>query len=309
MNEINKKYSVIVPVYRSEKTLHELVQRIQNVFESIASEYEIILVEDCGGDGSWEIMQKLHEDDHRVKIIQLMNNFGQHNAIMCGFHYAKGEYIITMDDDLQNPPEEITKLIKKINEGYDIVYGEYLTKQHSIIRNMGSSLIQLIYKKVFDVQNNLTAFRIIRRDIIQSILRFDKSFVFIDGLLAWSSKKIGTVSVVHDKRPQGKSGYSIIKLFTLSFNMVTNFSILPLQIASFLGYLFAFMGLCMAIYFSFKKIFYDIPVTGYASLIVAITIFAGVQLVTIGLIGEYLGRIHLNINSKPQYIIRQSNVS
>ena len=304
MNNTDISYSVVIPVYRAEKTLVELVSRLKKVLNEFTPEYEIIMVEDCGGDGSWTIMQKLHEEDHRIKIIQLMNNFGQHNAIMCGLHYAQGEYVITMDDDLQNPPEEIPKLISRIGEGYDIVYGEYISKRHNIFRNFGSLMIQFVYKKVFKLSHNPTAFRILKREIIQSILRYDKNYVFLDGLLAWCTKNIGYTPVVHEKRSEGRSGYSFKKLITLSLNMVTNFSIFPLQLATVLGLLFAALGFLMGLFFLYRKIFYGVPVEGYTSLIIAITVFSGIQLLTLGLIGEYLGRIHLNINAKPQYVIR-----
>jgi polyisoprenyl-phosphate glycosyltransferase len=300
--------SVVIPVYKAERSLHELYRRLKAAIEPITRDFEIIMVEDSGGDNSWEIMKRLRETDSRVKIIQLMRNFGQHNALMCGFHFVSGEYVVTLDDDLQNPPEEIPKLINKMKEGHDVVYGIYTSKRHNLFRNFGSSMIQYFYKKVFAVQGNLTAFRIIRRQVLQEILHYDKNYVFIDGLIAWVTKKIGYVEVTHDSRTRGHSGYTFKKLFTLSMNMITNFSIVPLQISAILGFLFAFLGFFMAFYFFLKKIFFNIPVAGYTSLIIAVTIFSGIQLVTIGLIGEYVGRIHLNINVKPQYLIRESKV-
>lgn len=310
INDLNKqiKYSVVIPVYNSETTLEELFSCLQSVFKTVNEEYEIIFIDDGSQDKSWQKLESLHNRDKRVKIIQLMRNFNQHNALMCGFHYVQGEYVITMDDDLQNPPEEIPKLINKIKEGYDLVYGEYISKKHNLYRNMGSLLIQTVYKKIFKVQNNLTAFRIVKRQLVQSILRYKKNYVFIDGLLAWNTKNIGKVRVLHHERKHSKSGYGFRKLFTLSFNMITNFSIIPLQVISLLGMGFAFFGFSMAVFFLAKKIIFDISVTGFSSLIIAITIFAGIQLLTLGLIGEYLGRVHININNKPQFVIRKKNV-
>lgn len=302
---VNEKISVVIPVYNSEATIAELYNRLTSVFKTITDEFEIIFVDDGSCDRSWQRLNELRNKDIRVKIIQLMRNFSQHNAIMCGFHFVEGEYIITMDDDLQNPPEELPKLISKIKEGYDLVYGEYVSKKHNLFRNIGSSLIQIVYKKVFKVPNNFTAFRIIRRQQIQGILKYDRNYVFIDGLLSWNTNNIGYIHISHHEREHGKSGYGFKKLLTLSLNMVTNFSIVPLQVASFFGLLFAFLGFIMAIFFFVKKIIFNIPVAGYTSLIIAITIFAGIQLLTLGLIGEYIGRIHLNINEKPQYEIRK----
>jgi glycosyltransferase involved in cell wall biosynthesis len=299
------EYSVVIPVYNSEATLEELYSRLQSVLKPISGNFEIIFIDDASHDRSWQKLEELHSRDNRVKVIQLMYNFGQHNAIMCGFHFVQGEYVITMDDDLQNPPEEIPKLIDRIKEGYDLVYGEYLSKKHNWFRNIGSSLVQLMYRKVFNVYNNLSAFRIIKRQLIQNILNYDRNYVFIDGLLAWNTKNIGEIRVLHRERKHGRSGYGLGKLITLSLNMITNFSVVPLQMASILGLLFALLGFIMGVLFFVKKIIFGIPLTGYASLIVAITIFSGIQLLSLGLIGEYIGRIHININKRPQYEIRK----
>ena len=298
-------YSVVIPVYNSEAHLEELHQRICSVFDSSSETFEIVFIDDGSEDNSWSKLEALRDKDERVKIIQLMRNFGQHNALMCGFHHVEGEYIITMDDDLQNPPEEIPKLITKVKEGFDLVYGEYVSKKHSFIRNMGSSFIQLIYKRVFKISNNFTTFRIMRKELLAHLLRYKRNYVFVDGLLVLHTANIGFVPVIHEERKQGQSGYSLAKLLKLSFNMITNFSIFPLQIVSLLGFFFAFLGFFMGAYFVSKKIFFGIPVEGFTSLIITVTIFSGVQLLTLGLIGEYIGRIHLNINQKPQYVIRR----
>ncbi|MFH1612337.1 MAG: glycosyltransferase family 2 protein [bacterium] len=307
-NEI-EKYSIVIPVFNSNKTLETLYNCLISVFESITEDFEIIFVDDGSIDNSWEILEKLYEKDKKVKIIQLMRNFGQHNALMCGFSLANGEYIITLDDDLQNPPEEIPKLIDKIKQGYDIVYGEYISKKHKWFRNIGSSFIQMVYKKIFNVSHNLTSFRIIKKELIKQILNYNKNYTFVDGLIAWNTKNIGVCNVSHNKRLDGKSGYNIKKLLTLAFNLITNFSIFPLQIVSILGFSFAILGFIMGIIFFLKKIIFDIPITGYTSLIISITLFSGIQLITLGFIGEYIGRIHLNINQKPQYNIRQIKIN
>lgn len=297
-------YSIIIPVYRSQSTLIALYKRLVTVMKSKNNSFEIIFVDDDSPDNSWKILTNLYKNYKDVCLIQLTRNFGQHNAIMCGIAHSKGDYIITMDDDLQNPPEDILKLINKMNQGFDIVYGEYKVKKHSFLRNIGSHFVQYVYKRIFQVSGNLTSFRIIRRHTAEKILDYKLNYTFIDGLLAWQTKNIGYVLVNHHKRTSGKSNYGIEKLFVLTFNMITNFSIFPLQLASITGFLFSFLGGLLAIFFTLKKIFFGIPVTGYTSIIIAILIFSGVQLVTIGLIGEYIGRIHLNMNQKPQYSIR-----
>lgn len=296
--------SVVIPVYRSESMLIELYNRLIRTLMRIHTSFEIIFIDDGSPDSSWQTLCRLFKKDKRVRLIQLTRNFGQHNAIMCGFAHTKGSYVVTLDDDLQNPPEEIPKLVHKIKEGYDIVYGEYALKKHSLMRNIGSSLVQYVYRNIFQVAGNLTSFRIIKYEIVKEILSYNRNYTFIDGLLAWHTKNIGYVRVRHDVRKSGKSNYNPAKLFILTLNMVTNFSIFPLQLAFIGGFLFAILGLLLAVFYFFKKILFGIPVTGFTSIIIAILIFSGVQLVTIGLIGEYIGRIHMNINQKPQFTIR-----
>lgn len=299
----NTDLSIVIPVFQSEHTLSILLSRLLSSLKQTKSSYEIIFVDDGSSDNSWEVLMGLHRKFNEIILIKMTKNFGQHNALMCGFAHANGKYIITLDDDLQNPPEEIYKLILKINQGYDIVYGNYMTKRHPILRNFGSSLIQFIYKKTFNINSNLTSFRIIRSVIVKNLLSYTGNYIFIDGLIAWQTDNIGYIPVRHDVRKKGKSNYSLTKLLILSLNMATNFSIFPLQISSLFGFGLSLIALSTALFLFIKKIVYDIPVTGYASLMVAILLFSGVQLITIGLIGEYIGRIHLNINQKPQYRI------
>ena len=306
MTDKNIKLSIVVPVYNSERTLKELTERMEKVLENLVGDfYEIIFVNDGSSDASWQIIKDLSTDDSNLIAINLTRNFGQHNAIMCGFWKAQGKYIITIDDDLQIPPEEISKLFKEIQQGYDVVYGFYGDKQHSKFRNIGSKVIQFIYRKTFNMDIPISSFRILKQDIVQFLLSYKKSFTYIDGHISWFTKNIGSIEVEHKQRKVGDSGYSLKKLLILSLNMVTNFSIVPLQVASLTGILFATLGFFSGIFFIVKKIFFGISISGYASTIVAVTIFSGVQLLTVGLLGEYIGRIHINISKRPQYSIRK----
>lgn len=305
MHTISVVYSVVVPVYRSANTLPELVQRISLILKEVGESFEIIMIDDCGGDDSWSVLQSLRKDNPVLRIIRLTKNFGQHNAIMCGFNNCRGKYVITIDDDLQNPPEEIPKLIEKIKDGYDIVYGVFDSKKHSFFRNFGSNIIQVIYKKTFGLSNNLTSYRILRREIVDCIVKYDKNFTFLDGLIAWYTKNIATVEVAHAPRQEGRSGYSLRKLLSLSMNLFTNFTVIPLRISAITGILFSIIGLTIGLYMMAKYFFLGIPVMGYTSLILSITILSGIQLFMIGIIGEYVGKILLNINDKPQYAIRE----
>jgi undecaprenyl-phosphate 4-deoxy-4-formamido-L-arabinose transferase len=269
-------------------------------------DHQIVFVNDGSRDGSWGALKALADADPKVVAIDLLRNFGQHNALMCGFKMAAGDYIVTLDDDLQNPPEEIPVLFEAItSRGLDVVYGIPKNKRHSPFRNLGSAAVQLAYRKTFKVATRLSSFRVMRKEIVGHILSYERSFTFIDGVTAWFTSRIGGIEVDHSKRPAGSSGYSLGKLFVLALNMVTNFSLVPLQVASLMGTLFSLAGFSAAVFFLAKKLLFDIPVTGYASLIVAITIFSGVQLLTIGLLGEYIGRIHINVSRRPQYAVRE----
>ena len=297
--------SVVIPVYNSAETLPELNNRLKRVIENLVGpQNEIIYVNDGSIDSSWSCLKEIAAKNENVLAINLTRNFGQHNAIMCGFAQARGRFVVTIDDDLQIPPEEIPKIFEHIQSGYDVVYGVYGQKQHTAFRNFSSRLIQYAYRRTFDLNIGITSFRIIRQEIVQFMLGYEKSFTYIDGLLAWFTQNIGNVSVDHQKRKVGTSGYSLKNLIILALNMMTNFSIIPLQLASLSGFVFSLVGFFLGGYFLLKKIFWGIPVSGFSSLIVAITMFSGVQLLTIGILGEYIGRIHINVSKRPQYAIK-----
>jgi polyisoprenyl-phosphate glycosyltransferase len=305
MRDKDIEISVVIPVYNSAQTLRELRERLEKVLRDLVGEsYEIVFVNDGSTDSSWDLLNEMASTSDKIVGVNLTRNFGQHNALMCGFSQAQGMYIITLDDDLQNPPEEIPKLFNEIQTGHDVVYGIFDIKQHSKFRNLGSEFVQFVYRKTFNMNIRISSFRIIRREIIQRIMSYEKSFTYIDGLISWFTNNIGSVLVEHHQRQEGKSGYSLKKLMVLALNMVTNFSIVPLQIASLTGLVFALVGFGFGIYFLLKKALLGMSISGFASTIVSITIFSGVQLVTAGILGEYIGRIHINVNKRPQYAIR-----
>jgi undecaprenyl-phosphate 4-deoxy-4-formamido-L-arabinose transferase len=299
--------SVIIPVYGSESSLRPLAARLLLVLEETGRSHEIIFVEDGGADGSWRILCELqarHPD--RITAIQLMRNYGQHNALMCGFHQARGEFIVTMDDDLQNPPEEVPKLVEKLCSGdFDLIYGRYEFKKHSGWRNAGSLLVNTFYRTIFGNPIQVCSFRAIRRPLLATILSYDLNFTFVDGLLAWNTQRIGQVEVEHLPRSTGRSGYDLKKLVLLALNLFTNFSLLPLQIVSGCGFVVSAVGFLLALYYLIQSLLSNIVVPGYASIIIAVLIIGGTQLLALGIIGEYLGRLHLNVNRKPQYQIRK----
>lgn len=298
--------SVVIPVYNSATTLEELVVRLTRVLDAAAQRYEVILVDDGSRDESWAVMQSLQNTyDENLVTVQLMRNYGQHNTLMCGLALAKGEFVVTMDDDLQNPPEEIPKMLDHIRTvELDLVYGCPDTRNHAAWRNLGSHIVWQFYRTVFRNPVTPTPFRIMRHQLVRSVLFYDLNFTYLDGLLAWCTSRIGAVEVKHHTRPQGRSGYSLSKLLGLALNLYTNFSLIPLQVVSALGFFTAASGLLVGLYYLMQYLLTNITVPGFAATIIAILVLGGVQLLALGVMGEYLGRLHLNVNRKPQYVVR-----
>jgi undecaprenyl-phosphate 4-deoxy-4-formamido-L-arabinose transferase len=299
--------SIVIPVYRSAATLRALAERLMTVLSGAGLGYEIIFVDDGSPDASWGELSRLHaEHPAIITAVQLMRNFGQHNALMCGFRYARGRLVVTLDDDLQNPPEEIPKLLAAIEtQGLDVVYGQYGDRCQRRWRNLGSAMVNAFYRTVFGAKVVVSSFRVMRREIVLAILEYRLNFTFVDGLLAWHTQRLGMVPVDHHPRRAGRSGYSLGKLCTLSLNMLTNFSLLPLQAVSVAGFCAASLGFLLGAYYLGVFLLHGMTVPGYASTIIAILVLGGCQLLALGIMGEYLGRLHLNVNRKPQYCERQ----
>jgi glycosyltransferase involved in cell wall biosynthesis len=298
--------SVVIPVYRSEASLRPLTGRLRRVLDATGLDYEIVFVEDGSPDRSWDVLRAAQaENPDRVVAVQLMRNFGQHNALMCGFRQARGRVVVTMDDDLQNPPEEIPRLLAALEaRDLDLVYGNYGDKRHARWRNLGSTLVNTFYRATFRTGVTVTSFRAVRRELLESIFPYDLNFTFIDGLLAWNTRRIGETPVEHRPRAEGRSGYNLSKLVTLALNLFTNFSLAPLQFVSACGLFAACSGFALAFLYLCRYLLSSITVPGYASIIISILVMGGVQLVALGIMGEYLGRLHLNVNRKPQYTVR-----
>jgi polyisoprenyl-phosphate glycosyltransferase len=298
--------SVVVPVYNSADILPTLHDRLQAVLLGLGKSFEVVYIDDGSHDASWLVLQQLQaRDPSHIMAIQLMRNYGQHNALMCGFRHVRGEFIITMDDDLQHPPEELPKLLGAIDDPHlDLVYGTYARKQHAGTRNIASWLVNRFYRLVFQSPVTVTAFRILRRELVETILPYSLNFTFVDGLLAWNTRRIGEVKVAHDPRAKGVSGYRFRKLLTLALNLFTNFSLLPLQFVSVCGLTAATSGFVLGLYYLYLHLKSSITVPGYASTIVSILVLGGLQLLGLGIMGEYVGRLHLNVNRKPQYSVR-----
>lgn len=307
------EYALVVPVYNSENTLDELYERIKTVFKDITEDYEVILVDDCSVDGGWEKMKNLREKDKRVKIIQLLRNFGQANATMCGFNYCNGDYVITLDDDLQHSPEEIPKLIGKINEGYNAVYGEYKIKKHSKFENFLSKTFQIFIHRILKIPKSIyiSSFAIFKSAVIKNAIAIKSSYPFLPALITRSTpvNKITNVEVTHEERKAGKSGYSLFKMFKLSLNLLINYSSLPLLLVGILGFILSFLSIGYGAILIVRKIIDPgYGVTGWNSLMVAVTFLSGATLMAVGIIGEYLRRILAEISYEKQYVIGEMEV-
>lgn len=300
------KCSLVIPVFGDGKYLEEIINRADQSFRRLGLDPpQVVLVDDCGPGDAWKVIERLARGRQGVTAIRLMRNFGQHNALMCGFQHASGDIVITIDDDLQHEPESVLTLVDAIHDANaDLVYGVYETKKHGGGRNLGSWLVNRFYRIIFRMPVTVTSFRAIRKEVISAILRYDLNFTYIDGLLAWNTQRIEMVTVPHRERANGKSGYTLGKLVTLAMNVFTNFSLLPLQLVSVIGTLAAIGGLGLGVWYLIAALFSKISIPGYASIIVAVLTLGGLQLLSLGIVGEYLGRLHLNVNRKPQFTVR-----
>ena len=306
-------YSVVVPVYNSEHTLHELYERVSKVFdETLHEDFEMILVDDGSKDHSYEVMEELHDKDNRVKIIQQARNFGQHPALLCGFKYVKGDFIITMDDDLQHPPEEIPKLVKVMNErdDVDVIIAKYEGRQHNIIRRMGTWVSVYATSKMLKKPRDLeiTSFRLIRRFIVDAIVKMDVHLPQIGNLLVQTSNRIINVPVHHDARKYGKSGYSFKRLAKdLIYDITTN-SAFPLIVVRDLGITSFIISVVLALFYLFRYFVYGVSVEGWTTLVLFMLAYNGVILLSIGIIGEYLMHILDEAKKMPNYVERRKKL-
>jgi glycosyltransferase involved in cell wall biosynthesis len=298
--------SVVIPVYRSELIVPELVRRLDNALSKITPKYELVLVNDSSPDGSWDVISRLSEQYPWIRPINLMRNYGQHNALLCGIRAVRYGLIVTMDDDLQHPPEEITKLLAALAQGQDVVYGTPEHEEHGLGRDLASVITKLALQNVMgaEVARQVSAFRIFRVEVTKAFARYEGSFVSIDVLLTWGTNRFSAIRVRHEPRQQGKSGYTVRKLITHALNMMTGFSMLPLQMASVVGFTFTFFGLCLLVYVVVRYFTLGDAVPGFPFLASMIAVFSGAQLFALGIIGEYLARMHFRSMQKPPYVVR-----
>ncbi len=300
--------SVVVPVYNSEATLTPLIERLAAVLPTVTSQFEVILVNDGSRDRSWDVASSITETYSWVHGINFMRNYGQHNALLAGIRAARYELVITIDDDLQHPPEEISKLLDKLAEGYDVVYGTPIQRRDKLWRDLASRVTRLALAASmgFETARHASAFRIFRTELRRAFADYHSPDMILDVLLTWGTTRFGSVTVEHQPRQVGKSNYTLLKLLNHTLNMMTGFSTLPLRIASLTGFVFTIFGFLLLLIVMGAYVIEGSSVPGFPFLASVITIFAGVQLFGIGIIGEYLGRIHFRSMHRPSSVIRNT---
>jgi len=315
MNNIIPEFSIVIPVYNEQENIPELYKRLTEVMDKLCASrklsvdyYEIIMVDDGSTDDSWKIIKNLHRNDRRVKGINFSRNFGHHIAITAGLDYVKGKTVILMDGDLQDPPEEIPNLYERFQEGFDLVYGIRQKRNDSLFKILTSKLFWWILRKFSGVEmpKDQTMLRILSKRLVESVKQMRESARFVHGIMAWVGFNSTNVEIRHNPRNKGKSKYNLPKMFKLAFHAVTSFSVIPLKLASYLGFMSSFLSFMIGLYFLYKKLFLNIPVPGYASIIVSVFFVGGIQLLVLGIMGEYIGRTYHEVQHRPLYIIKES---
>jgi glycosyltransferase involved in cell wall biosynthesis len=299
--------SAVVPVYNSAEGLAKLVERIDGALSRLDQDYEIVLVDDGSSDASWDTLTSLATDYKVVNAIRLQRNSGQHSALLCGIRNSCFDKTVTLDDDLQNPPEEIPRLLERLSEGFDVVYGFPLQQQHGFVRNFASRLTKRMLQGSMGAENaeRISAFRAFRTEVRESFAEYNNPFVSIDVLLTWGTSRFSSVTVRHDRRQFSASGYSWVKLLNHASNLMTGFTTAPLQFASLLGFSFSILGLVAFSFSILRWVFDRTSVAGFTFLASAITLFAGVQLLCLGIMGEYLARIHSGLTGRRPYTVAE----
>ncbi|WP_158939976.1 glycosyltransferase family 2 protein [Burkholderia sp. S171] len=300
--------SVVVPVYRSQAMLDALYSQVSSVLDTQSLPWEIVFVEDAGGDASWSLIEALATADPRVRGLRMSRNYGQHNALLCGIRAARGDVVVTIDDDLQHPPREIIKLLERLTPDVDVVYGYSVSDQpHGVLRGTASRLSKWALRVAMGVESarHASAFRAFRTHLRRAFGENYGPSVNIDVMLTWGTTRFASVQVKHDERMSGTSGYTLRKLVAHLLNMITGFTALPLQFASVLGIVFSVVGFLLLIYVCIVRIIYGVAVPGFTFLACAITVLAGVELFALGMIGEYVARIHFRTMGRPTFVVAE----
>lgn len=303
--------SVVIPVYKAENCLDELYQRLKASLEVISSDFEIVLVEDCGGDNSWKTIERLAAADPRVRGIQFSRNFGQHYGITAGLDHCHGDWVVVMDCDLQDRPEEIPRLYAKAQEGYDVVLAGRGRRKDAPLKRLTSWLFYRLFSYLADMEYDGDSgnFRIMSRKVVKNFLRMREQLRFFGGLMQWMGFSTARIQVEHAERFEGKSSYTFAKLWTLAVDTIIAYSDKPLRLAVRIGFLMAFLSFCYGLYILMHAVFYGSSVPGWNSLIVSLYFIGGIIISILGIIGIYLGKTFDESKKRPLYIISKSTFS
>ena len=295
-----------MPVYNSAATLGVLVERLSTALQPLISEFEIVLVNDASRDHSWNVIEQLSLADPRVRGIDLARNQGQHNALLCGFRAARFDVIVTLDDDLQHRPEEIVRLLEKLEDGYDVVYGARKAEGHGLLRNVASRITKIALQTAMGAETaeTLSPFRALRTSVRNAFASYHGPYVNIDVLLTWGTSRFGAVPVTHAQREKGASNYTVRLLLRHALNMITGFSTMPLKMASLMGFVFTGFGMLVLAFVLIRYTISGGGTPGFPFLASIIAILSGAQLFAIGMIGEYLARMHFRLMDQPAYVVR-----
>ena len=306
---MKEKLSVVIPCYNSEKNIENVINRDMEIFrEQGVINFEFVLVNDCSSDGTWNVLTDLSQKYKNIVAINLAKNCGQHNAIMAGFHYATGDYVVVSDDDGQTQMEVISSMVEKLNEGFDVVMTNWEQRGHrSLSRRWGTVLNDKVSQVLMDNPDKIpvSIFFLAKRFVIEEVVRYERPYPFVTGLILRTTHNIGVVNVEQLQRQSGQSGYSFRKLLRLWMNGFTAFSILPLRMASYIGTLSALFGFIFGIFVIVRKIVMPQIATGWSSTVAIFMFMSGIILCVLGMIGEYVGRIYMCINNTPQYVIKE----
>ena len=300
--------SFVIPCYRSEHTIRSVVEElVENIKKNSIEDYEIILVNDCSPDDVWSVIRELNESDNRVIGVNLSRNFGQHAALLAGYSIARGDIIVSIDDDGQTPVDEINLLIDKIHEGYDAVYGYYEEMKQNRFRKIGSWIAGKMGQIMIGFPKDFKGgpFYAVRSFVVKEMIKYQNPYPYVGGLVYRTTHKIACVPAHQRNRMSGRSGYSLVGLISLWFNGFTAFSVRPIRWGAMIGILLAFIGFLAVVVLVIRKLVDPMVAVGWTSIFSAILMVGGLILTMLGLVGEYVGRIYLSINNSPQYVIKE----
>jgi len=303
-----KKVSFVIPCYRSAKTLPKVIAEIEDTMVKLEKyEYEIVLVNDCSPDNTFEVIRNICAEKDYVKGVNFAKNFGQHAALMAGLRETSGDYVVCLDDDGQTPADEVDKLFTKLDEGFDAVYASYAHKKHSLFRNLGSKVNEIMTRIMLGKPKELfiSSYFAVKRYIVEDMIRYENSYPYVIGLVLRATRNITNVEVNHREREEGASGYTLRKLLGLWMNGFTAFSVIPLRIATSIGVICACGGFVYGVYTIVKRLLNPEIPAGFSALMAMLVFIGGMIMIMLGMIGEYIGRIYISMNNSPQYVIKE----